>query len=371
MHLRMRVWIIGLLTLLLAPGWALVMRQGDTVTIAAGETIADDVLVAGGTVRVEGAIDGDLVVAGGTVTVNGAVQRNLIVAGGTVIVHGPVAGTVYAAGGTLDLNSTIGRNLVMAGGNITAGADTRVARDAVLNGGQLVLAGTVVRNVLVSAGSLTVEKTARIGGNLTGQAPSPKIDPGATIGGTTNLSEPVSKQDGKKGLAGLFIWRLLSAIGLLILGLVTVAAVPRFTREAITMIAEHPWATLLAGLIVLLLTPLVMLILLIVPPLSLLLFLLYLVALLVAPVFAVVRIGAWVWRRTGSLYPMLLIGVGIYFLVRLIPILGDLVGLLALLYGLGTLALTLQARTARPLFHRPEPPGPVAMDENLGGEDRA
>jgi hypothetical protein len=235
----------------------------------------------------------------------------------------------------------------------------------VLAGGQLTLAGVVARNVLVSAGNLTVEDTARISGNLTGQTPSPKIAAGAVIGGQTNLTQPETHDGGKrasKGILGWLLWRLFTMLGLLAIGLVTVAGAPRFTREAATMQTEHPWGSLLAGFIVLFLTPLLFIVLLalvVTIPLAFLLLLLWLAALIIAPVFAVICLGSWLWRRSGSLYAALLFGLLLYFVVRLIPVLGDLVGFFFLVFGLGGLVLALQARTASPLFRRPEPPGPV------------
>ena len=47
------------------------LRTGNTVTIAAGETVSHDVYVFAGTVRVEGTIDGDLVASGGLIDVTG------------------------------------------------------------------------------------------------------------------------------------------------------------------------------------------------------------------------------------------------------------------------------------------------------------
>ncbi|HOF86560.1 MAG TPA: hypothetical protein PLZ36_00470 [Armatimonadota bacterium] len=355
-------WLVWLLLLAVVPALALELRNGDTVTIPAGTTITDDLVVSGGTVRVDGAVTNDLVVAGGNVRVNGSVGGNLIAAGGNVRVAGPVAGTIYAAGGTLELDGAVGRNLVVTGGTVTLGPESRVERDVAVSGGQVVLAGTVARHVLVGAGNLTVEDTARIGGDLTGQAPAPEIAPGAVIAGETRLTEPAKRDGRRPGFLGLALWRVFTTLGLLLLGLLTIVAAPRVTREAVTMIAAHPWGTLLAGLIALFLTPLLILVLvafIITIPLAILLLLFWLIALMVAPVFAVIRIGAWLWRRSGSLYAALLIGVLVYFLVRLIPVLGDLVGILVLVFGLGALALTLQARTASPLFRRPEPPGPV------------
>src|SRR5687767_15870586 len=74
--------LLAMLTLSIAsPALAFDGRGGDTVTIASGETINDDLYVAGETIVVDGTIKGDLVAFGQTITINGIVEGDLIAAG--------------------------------------------------------------------------------------------------------------------------------------------------------------------------------------------------------------------------------------------------------------------------------------------------
>src|SRR6185369_3762940 len=68
------------------------LRTGNTVTIAAGETVSNDVYAFAGTVRVDGTVDGDLIASGGLVDVTGTVTGDVLVAGGSVNITGTVGG---------------------------------------------------------------------------------------------------------------------------------------------------------------------------------------------------------------------------------------------------------------------------------------
>jgi hypothetical protein len=353
------VWCAGLLAS------ATVYRTGNVVTVPAGTTIADDLLASGNTVTIDARVANDLVVAGNTVTVSGPVGGNLIVAGGTVQVRGPVAGTIYAAGGTVEVHGTAKRNMVVAGGTVVVGSDARVARDLTVTGGTTTVAGAVGRNVLASAGTLTVASTARIAGDLTASTGQPKVESGAVIGGQQVIKEPSKEKAKGAGAAAWLMSRLFTAIGLFLLGLLTIAVAPRFTRETQGLLIVHPWGSLLAGFLTLVLGPLALLILLatiIGIPLALVLLWLWLAAVAVGPVFVAILIGHAVLRRTENLYAALGAGVLVLLLLRFIPVVSGIVSFFAFLFGLGALVLTLQARTAHPYFQRPEPPGPVAAE---------
>ena len=59
-------------------------RSGDTLTVAAGETVPNDLYAFAGTVRIDGTVDGDLVASGGLVDVTGTVTGDVLAAGGSV-----------------------------------------------------------------------------------------------------------------------------------------------------------------------------------------------------------------------------------------------------------------------------------------------
>ena len=95
------------------------LRSGETVTIAAGETIATDLYVFAGTVRVEGTIDGDLVAVGGTIDIPGNVTGDVLVTGGNVSINGTVGGDVRAGAGTVSVGGKVTEDLATAAGNVT------------------------------------------------------------------------------------------------------------------------------------------------------------------------------------------------------------------------------------------------------------
>ncbi|MCB0152784.1 MAG: hypothetical protein KDE01_34660, partial [Caldilineaceae bacterium] len=66
----------------------------DNYRLPAGEVIEDNLYVAGGSIIIDGKIDGDLVAVGGYIEVNGEISGDILAAGGAIVVNGPVAGDV-------------------------------------------------------------------------------------------------------------------------------------------------------------------------------------------------------------------------------------------------------------------------------------
>ena len=87
-------------------------RSSDTITIAADETINDDLYLSGNTVVMDGTVNGNLIVAGENVTVNGE-----------------VTGSVFAAGNSVTINGVVGRSVYAAGAVVTLGAESQIAED--------------------------------------------------------------------------------------------------------------------------------------------------------------------------------------------------------------------------------------------------
>jgi len=127
------------------------LRTGDTVTIPAGETVPDDVYLAGGTITVSGNVHGDLVALGGSITVSGTIDGDVIAAGGTVTVTGTVNGDVRVAGGTLLIQGQTGEDVVAAGGQLTFGG--QINGDLIASGGNVSMGASVGGNVEASAGN--------------------------------------------------------------------------------------------------------------------------------------------------------------------------------------------------------------------------
>jgi hypothetical protein len=344
------------------PTFAIDLRQGGTVTVDPGQVINDDLVMSGGTLDMRGTVNGDLVVAGGTIEVDGPVRGDLIVAGGTVLVHQPIGGSVYAAGGTVEISSTVGRNLLIAGGTVRVNAGATVARDLAATGGNVLVAGTVTRDVIARGGTFTLARMAHVGRDLTVTSSRHTVEPGAVVVGHQTFQQITrGRRHRGFGILGWIFLRFVMGLCLFVAGVVFIALGPSFTEESQVMIRTHPWATLLAGLVTLIVVPIAALILfaiLIGIPLALLLVWLYASAVFISPIFIAILIGRWILRRrTGSLYLGLLIGVVIYEILRFIPFLGGLVALIVVIFGLGAIYLTWQARSAHPMY-------PVAAPES-------
>jgi cytoskeletal protein CcmA (bactofilin family) len=176
--------LAALLTLLLlgvAPVTAAEFRAGDRVTIAAGETAAEDVYIAAGTAVIDGSIQGDLTVAGGMVEVRGAVTGSVNVVGGDVTIAGTVDGAVRAAGGNVTISGRVGRDVVVAGGNVVITADATVGADVAGGVGRLEVGGTVNGDVLSGAGELVIR--GRVAGSIDAQTGQLRIESGANVAG--------------------------------------------------------------------------------------------------------------------------------------------------------------------------------------------
>jgi cytoskeletal protein CcmA (bactofilin family) len=138
------------------------LRTGNTVTVAAGETVSNDLYAFAGTVRIDGTVDGDLVASGGLVDVTGSVTGDVLAAGGSVTISGTVGGDARIAGGTLSIGGAVKEDVLATGGQLTVTSSGTIGEDLIAASGQLTIDGAVTGNVLARAGTYT--KAGTIGG---------------------------------------------------------------------------------------------------------------------------------------------------------------------------------------------------------------
>jgi len=345
------------------------LRQGPDVTVGPGSTVSDDIYAAGGTITIAGTINGSVIAAGGTVTVSGNVSRDLIVAGGTINVTGKVGGSIRAAGGNLTLNGPVEQDVVVTGGMIAIGSGAIIGRDLVLAGGTATVSAPVARRVMMGSGSMTL--TNRVGGDVTGSVDHLKLDGaqiggnldytsnnqveianGARVAGSTTRHTPTDRGTG--GARNGFIGWVRALIGIFALGLLFILLLPRFSTRSIDLLRADPWLSLGIGAVILVATPIVAAIVFVIGLLiggwwlGLLLIPLWILALALGYVVSGFLLGRLVFAQLGwGRYHdalALLGGLFILAVVTLIPVLGWLVGLAALVFGSGALALAVSRR---------------------------
>ena len=346
------------------------LRQGRDVTVGSGQTISDDIYAAGGTISIAGNVNGSVIAAGGTITVSGTVSRDVIIAGGTINVTGRVGGSIRAAGGTLTLNGPVQQDVVIAGGMINIGSGATIGRDLVIAGGTAAVSAPVARRISMASGDLTLRN--RVGGDVRGRVDHLRLDGaqiggnldytsnnqvqlvnGARVAGTTTRHTPT---DQGSGVGNGFLGWLRALIGFLALGLLVILLLPRLSTRSIDILRSEPWLSLGIGAAILVVTPIVAVIAFIVGVLiggwwlGLLLIPLWILALAVGYVVSGFLLGRLIFARLGwGRYHdaiALLGGLFVLAVVGLVPLLGGLIGLCALVFGTGALALAL-SRPAR------------------------
>jgi cytoskeletal protein CcmA (bactofilin family) len=341
------------------------------VSLPKDQTIDKDYFAAGDRVEISGTVNGDVYAAGGQVVIDGTINGDLIAAGGTVEVSGNVTQDARVAGGQVNISGQIGRNLTIGGGNVeiannailggslVAGAGNLnvrapIAKDIKAGAGNLVIANIVEGDVEAGVGTLRLSSNGRVNGDLNYYSNDPvSIAPDATVSGKVTFNqtpeyEGPKASDVAKGLAGVAaFFKLISLVSTLILGLLLVYLFPKFTEEVSENIQRRPWASLVVGILVLILSPIIFLVLLITVfgiPLAFFFLFLFLASLYITRIFALYFLGDFILERLkrdklGGAWKFV-VGMFAYYLITLIPIIGELIAFVVLLFGLGSSLIT-------------------------------
>jgi hypothetical protein len=350
------------------PAAAADLRRGTDVTVARTETVNDDIYAGAGTINIEGTVNGNVIAGGGTITVTGSITRDLIVGGGTINVTGHVGGSIIAAGGNLTINGPVARDIVVTGGTIDIGSGATIGRDLVVAGGTATVSAQVARRVQMSSGSLTLRN--RVGGDVRGRVDHLKLD-GAQVGGnldyTSNNSVELANgarvvgtttrhtPTDSRGAGNGFLDWLRELIGIFALGLILIFLFPGLSTRAIDTLRAQPWPSLGIGAAILIITPIVALIVFVIGVLiggwwlGALLIPVWILVLAIGYVVTAFLAGRLLFARLGwgGYHDALALLGGLFVLtvLGLIPVLGGLIGLAALVFGAGALALTVSRRT--------------------------
>ena len=352
-----------LIVLLLALSPSLLSAQEVDESVLVSENVADDFYAAGNQVIIEADIDGDAVLAGGTVIVTGAVSEDLIVAGGTVTVTGDIGDDLRAAGGTVTVTSNVGDHAVISGGTVEieegatingwawlAGGSVDmegwITGDLRIAAGEIELSGRVDGDVELAGGEIEIEEGAVINGNLTWRSnEEPEIDQDVVITGEIIEGEPWPEYEQDSGFFdGLF--GLLSLI--FSAGLFYTVFRTRLDR-CFASFQATPGRSLLVGLAVFAITPLIALLFFVTAVgwlLGMLVAAAYALALIAGGLTGITLTARWGLERfrqmpdpsLGSVWLAIAALAVVISLLYIIPPLGALVGTAILLLGLGTVA---------------------------------
>jgi cytoskeletal protein CcmA (bactofilin family) len=390
LHDQLKLVLVALASVLLVMGMlpatalAADTRQGQTVTVGPNEVVNDDLYVAANTVEIQGTINGNLIAFGSTIDVSGTVTRDMMASGGTITIPGEVQGSVRVAGAQVTVSGKIAGDLVAAAGTLNVNKEATIGRDVLASASNARFAGSIARNVQIAGGNVAF--SGPVGGNVTAWDTNLKLDSGAAIQGnlnynssnnasiaggaavtgTTNHTFPSNVPNLGVSILGWF----QTLVGFFVLGVLLVLIAPRFNAKAVEAYKTSPWSRLGIGLAVLLGVPIVALFVFVLGLivggwwLSLFLLGIYWLALSLGFVIVSEMIGRFTLERLSQAkvhpIPTLLLGLVMLLVVSVVPWVGWIGCLLAVIYGLGVVVMAL------PWTRPPAQPAPAMVTPPAG-----
>jgi cytoskeletal protein CcmA (bactofilin family) len=255
-----------------------------------------------------------------------APQDKVVVSGDVLVAKGETVGEVVVIDGNVVVRGTVHGDVVAVSGDVT-------------------VRGVVTGDVVTVAKRATLGRRARIGGSLKWVQDRPVVAPGAVVGGKV---EKLTSSFGTPGLEIVIGFWLVVTISFILGGLLLLLIAPAAADAAVRAARASTGATVVSGLLALILLPIIAFALLFTvvgTPIGIGLLL------VLGPLYAVAYIaGALLLgrriRKSAGRVGAFLVGMVILRLLALIPGVGALISLIATVFGLGALFVAMRrART--------------------------
>ena len=344
--------------------------ERDIVSVPAGEVIEGDYFAFGKSVEISGTVNGDVYAAGGTILIDGNINGDLLAAGGEITVSGTVSQDARLAGGRVTISGNIKRNLTVGGGSVemTPAATVQggvvggggnihlagvVEKDTVIGAGRLVVSNLVGRDLKAAGGTVRLTSKAKVSGNFTyWSRQTASIDSQAKIEGEiTQKQLPIEIRPSTESMLELYVgmkilFGLANFFSTLILGLLLIRLYPNFSQRAVAQLKEQPLTSAGLGFLTLIMTPIIVGLFgmtLIGLPLAMVLLAVFFIYLYLARIFVIAWVGHLIIDRLGKAHYQaggFVVGLILYSILTLVPILGAVLTFLVILFGLGALLLT-------------------------------
>jgi cytoskeletal protein CcmA (bactofilin family) len=334
-------------------------RSGGAIVIGPDEVITGGLDAFGGSVLIQGTVQGDVNAFAGDIRVaeGAVVNGDLNAFGGSVILAGTVEGDLNGAAGTVTLEE--------------AGI---IEGDAAVGGGTVVVAGTVSGAVEVGAETLVLRESARITGDVRHDAGTFQND-GAAVDGRIVRDDritgpqPVAVDPQVEAVFNV-LFGIYAFLVNLVVGAILLLALPGFSSRVTGRAISDPVRSGGYGLLTLFGVPflLVLFALTIVGiPITLVGAMVFGVSAWLAAIYGRIAVGEWLVGYAGvdNRWLALVVGLLVVAVAVRIPFVGWLVDLAVLVLGLGALAVTVY-RTYRGESGEPETEYPESTETDEG-----
>jgi len=242
----------------------------------------------------------------------------IVVVGSVLVDRDQTAGDVVVVDGDVTIRGTVTGDVVAVDGDVT-------------------IRGTVKGDVVTVAGRATLGRRADVGGDLVYADKKPVQTPGSKVGGK------VQKFDvGDAGILGAIGLLIAITVSMFLLGLVLLLLAPKAADAVARTAKAKGLVSFGVGLLAFFLIPIIAfaaLLTVVGIPLGVVLLLLILPLYAISYVTAAFALGRRILK--GSRILAFLVGLIILGVLTLIPIAGAIIGLLAIVFGLGLLVMTL------------------------------
>ncbi len=337
--------------------------ENGTVNIANSEVVDDDLFIGAQTVNIDGTVNGDAFIGAQTVKITGIINGNLHAGANTLLLEGKIKGNVYAGAQNIIVSGAdIGGSLIAGAATVNLDKSTVIGGTLMVGTGSLTIDSQIGRSVYAGTGNLTIGGSTIIGKDLyyasgkeKGQA---NISANAKIIGNTYKSEivtpeksadlePIKRQAPVIFNGAKFIFGIFSFIGALIVGFIYMKLFPKSFTETSKLVSVSFWKSFGIGFLVTITFIPAMIILLITVvgiPVAGLVFLSLLIYSYLAKIVVGSALGSWFTKRfnmKASAYGAFALGLLVFYILKLIPFVGFLAGLVVLWVGLGAFTMRL------------------------------
>jgi len=128
---------------------ALMLRAGDTVNIR--EKVDGDVYLAGQTVRIQEKIEGDAIIAGGVVDIDSKITQDALIAGDKITINQEIGDDVRLAGSTVIIKADVKGDVIAFAETLIIDKDVAISGSIIAFVSKFQLDGTVNGNIKIAS----------------------------------------------------------------------------------------------------------------------------------------------------------------------------------------------------------------------------
>ena len=344
----------------------------DRYIVTDEDVVEEDVYVTSVSSTIEGVVDGDVVIFTGDLTITGQVTGSVTVfSSGSVVVSptGSIDGSLNGVAVNATVAGNVAGDVFLTAPSIVVSSTGTVGRDAVLFGGTVRIEGSIGRDVRGRTLRLVVDGT--VGGDI--DVATQKLDFGtdAVVGGDVLYRSPVGASgatiaaiDGtltrlpvqSNFVYGVILWlaNIVGFLGFVVAGIVVLWAMRGTSARATGNVLVHPFKSLAVGVAAVIALPLAIVVLsmtLVGIPIAVILVLIGIALFIIGPLPAVAALGHRVLLGRGGLFGAFVAGAALWrFGIWIIPVVGGLLYVLAMVWGIGGWTLgVIATRRAEPI----------------------